>query len=118
LSRLIRAGIPILEFRDKRGRGSTETAKQPESAQISGIWGSGLDTLLAAVRKVINEHGSDGCPAEHLYEVMAKRGKGLLFADAEIDEVVEMQYGDKRCFCIRTGLFHFVEVANNKKINT
>ena len=82
--------------------------------KISGIWGSGLDTLLAAVREVINEHGSDGFPAEHLYEVMAKRGKGLLFTESEIDELVEMQYGDKRLFCILTVLFHFVDVANNQ----
>jgi hypothetical protein len=81
--------------------------------KASGIWGSGLDTLLTAIREVITIHGSEGFPADKLQEVMAKRGKSLAFAVEEIDELVEMQYGDKRLFALLTLLFPFVDVANH-----
>ena len=44
---------------------------------------------------------------------MAKRGKSLHFGDEEIDELVEMQYGDKRLFALLTLLFPFVDVTNH-----
>jgi hypothetical protein len=81
--------------------------------KASGIWGSGLDTLLTAIREVITSHGSDGFPADKLQEVMAKRGKSLAFADEEVDELVEMQYGDKRLFALLTLLYPFVDVTNH-----
>lgn len=81
--------------------------------KASGIWGSGLDTLLTAIRDVIITHGTEGFPADKLQEVMAKRGKSLLFADEEIDELVEMQYGDKRLFALLTLLFPFVNVTTH-----
>lgn len=81
--------------------------------KASGIWGSGLDTLLTAIREIITGHGSDGFPADKLQEVMAKRGKSLAFADEEVDELVEMQYGDKRLFALLTLLFPFVDVTNH-----
>jgi hypothetical protein len=81
--------------------------------KASGIWGSGLDTLLTAVRDVIKEQGNEGFPADRLYEAMAKRGKGLDFTDTEIDELVEMEYGDKRLFPLLGMLFPFVDVTNH-----
>lgn len=81
--------------------------------KASGIWGSGLDTLLTALREVIVKHGSEEFPADKLQDVMAKRGKSLLFAEEEIDELVEMQYGDKRLFALLTLLFPFVDVTNH-----
>lgn len=81
--------------------------------KASGIWGSGLDTLLTAIRDVISTSGTDGFPEEALYEVMAKRGKSLAFTDSEIDELTEMEYGDKRLFTLLTMLFSFVDVANH-----
>ena len=44
---------------------------------------------------------------------MAKRGKSLQFGEEEIDELVEMQYGDKRLFALLTLLFPFVDVTNH-----
>lgn len=81
--------------------------------KASGIWGSGLDTLLTALRETITKHGDDGFPVAKLQEVMAKRGKSLQFADEEIDELVEMQYGDKRLFALLSLLFPFVDVTNH-----
>lgn len=81
--------------------------------KASGIWGSGLDTLLTAIREVITAHGGDVFPTDKLQEVMAKRGKSLHFGTEEIDELVEMQYGDKRLFALLTLLFPFVDVTNH-----
>ena len=44
---------------------------------------------------------------------MAKRGKSLLFGEEEIDELVEMRYGDKRLFALLSLLFPFVDVTNH-----
>jgi len=81
--------------------------------KTSGIWGSGLDTLLTALRESITEHGDDEFPVAKLQEVMAKRGKSLQFGEEEIDELVEMEYGDKRLFALLTLLFPFVDVTNH-----
>lgn len=81
--------------------------------KASGIWGSGLDTLLTALRDTINTHGADGFPVRELQTVMAKRGKSLIFSEEEIDEIVEMEYGDKRMFALLSLLFPFVDVTNH-----
>jgi hypothetical protein len=79
----------------------------------SGIWGSGLDTLLTALRETIVTHGSDGFPTLQIQETMGKRGKSLQFGEDEIEELVEMQYGDKRLFAMLNLLFPFVDVTNH-----
>ncbi len=79
----------------------------------SGIWGSGLDTLLTALRETISKEGDEEFPVERLQSVMAKRGKSLQFTDEEIDELVEMEYGDKRLFALLSLLFPFVDVTNH-----
>lgn len=81
--------------------------------KASGIWGSGLDTLLTALRETINRYGHDGFPAAKLQSVMARRGKSLIFADEEIEELVEMRYGDKRAFAMLLLLFPFVDTRNH-----
>lgn len=81
--------------------------------KASGIWGSGLDTLLTALRETITKHGDDEFPVGKLQEIMAKRGKSLQFGEEEVDELVEMQYGDKRVFALLSLLFPFVDVANH-----
>ncbi|MDB4631885.1 DUF262 domain-containing protein [bacterium] len=81
--------------------------------KASGIWGSGLDTLLTALRETIIDHGDDGFPTAKLQEVMARRGKSLHFGEEEIGELVEMQYGSKRLFALLTLLYPFVDVTNH-----
>jgi hypothetical protein len=81
--------------------------------KASGIWGSGLDTLLTALREVLSTHADSGFPAEELQSAMAKRGKSLYFDEDEIAELVEMPYGDKRLFSLMTLLFPFVDVTNH-----
>ncbi len=80
--------------------------------KASGIWGSGLDTLLTALREVIQTSGAEAFPAAQLRQVMAQRGKSLTFELAEIDDMLHMEYGDKRMFALLSLLFPFVDLRN------
>ncbi len=81
--------------------------------KVSGIWGSGLDTLLTALREVIRADTGPGFPATKLRDAMARRGKSLTFESAEIDELVDMRYGDKRVFPLLSILFPFMDLRNH-----
>ncbi len=70
-----------------------------------GIWGSGLDTLLARLRRVIDDNDQDGFPASELEREMASAGKSLLFDATEIDELLEMRYGGQRTFSVLSLLY-------------
>lgn len=75
----------------------------------SGIWGSGLDTLLTALRDVVRaEHTT--FPGEALEKVMAGRGKSLLFGPEEVEDLLDMEYGDRRLFPLLSLLFPFIDV--------
>jgi hypothetical protein len=75
----------------------------------SGIWGSGLDTLLTALRGVIRENHTQ-FPAEQLEQVMAGTGKSLAFGPEEIDDLLDMEYGDRRMFPLLSILYPFIDV--------
>ncbi len=83
----------------------------------SGIWGSGLDTLLTALRSIIRQSASDGFPVAAIEAEMARRGKGLAFSDEEIEELCAIRYGDRRLFCLLTLLYDFVDTRNNFHID-
>ncbi len=76
----------------------------------SGVWGSGLDTLLTSLRDVIKEDHSNGFPTERIRSTMAQRGKSLLFQEEELDSLVDMLYGDKLTFALLSLLFPFVDL--------
>ena len=71
----------------------------------SGIWGSGLDTLLTALRGVIHNSESSEFPVAELRRVMAQRGKFLDFGEEEIEDLADMRLGDRRIFPLLTMLF-------------
>ena len=48
---------------------------------------------------------------------MESRGKSLTFAPAEIDDLLSMQYGDKRLFALLSLLFTFVDLRNQFHID-
>jgi hypothetical protein len=70
-----------------------------------GIWGSGLDTLLTRLRRVVDEHGQHGFPAADLEREMAVAGKPLAFDATEVDELLEMKYGGQRTFSVLSLLY-------------
>ena len=71
----------------------------------SGIWGSGLDTLLTALREVIRDSDGSEFPAAELRRVMTLRGKTLTFGEEEIEDLADMRFGDGRLFALLTMLF-------------
>lgn len=80
--------------------------------KASGIWGSGLDTLLTALREVVQQKGEASFPAADLEQVMDSRGKSLAFSPAEVEDMLSLQYGDKRMFALLSMLFPFVNLRN------
>lgn len=75
----------------------------------SGIWGSGLDTLLTALRDVIRADHT-AFPGDALEKVMAGRGKSLSFGPEEVEDLLDMEYGDRRLFPLLSILFPFIDV--------
>jgi hypothetical protein len=79
----------------------------------TGIWGSGLDTLLLALRQAQRAAGSERFPIEELEAAMARRGKGLRFADEEIEDLVETRYDRKgRDFALLALMYTGIDVRN------
>ncbi|TAF53199.1 MAG: DUF1524 domain-containing protein [Oscillatoriales cyanobacterium] len=83
----------------------------------SGIWGSGLDTLLTALRTAIKDSQENGFPLEALTQTMRQRGKSLTFEDEEIEELATLKYGDKRVFLLLSLLYPFVDLRNQFHID-
>lgn len=75
----------------------------------SGIWGSGLDTLLTALRDVVRANHTM-FPGDALEKVMTGRGKSLSFGPEEVEDLLDMEYGDRRLFPLLSLLFPFVDV--------
>ena len=83
----------------------------------SGIWGSGLDTLLTALREVVRESNGAQFPAPELRKVMAQRGKSLEFGREEIEDLADMSLGDRRVFALLTMLFPHLESRDGADID-
>lgn len=83
----------------------------------SGIWGSGLDTTLTSLREVLKAHGAERFPVAEIEAEMARRGRGLRFTEEEVEDLVEIAYGDRRCFPLLALLFPFVDLRNEFHID-
>ena len=83
----------------------------------SGIWGSGLDTLLTALRETISIDGQDKFPVNELETTMARRGKSLIFEPEELDQLVDLKYGNHLTFALLSFLFPFVDCRNKFHID-
>ena len=74
-----------------------------------GVWGSGLDTLLTALRKVIREDRTQGFPGARLGEEMARRGRELVFNQEEVEELADTEYSSPGVFALLSLIFPFVD---------
>ena len=83
----------------------------------SGIWGSGLDTLLTALRETMQREDIDHFPAKEMRRVMSRRGKSLNFGPEEVEELADMKFNDRRCFTLLALLFPFVDLRNHLHID-
>ena len=78
----------------------------------SGIWGSGLDTLLTELRRIIGESDTCAFPVARIYVEMARRGRELVFNDEEVEDLADMKYGDRLTFALLALLFPFVNLRD------
>ncbi|MBW4530422.1 MAG: DUF262 domain-containing protein [Aphanothece saxicola GSE-SYN-MK-01-06B] len=78
----------------------------------AGVWGSGLDTLLSAIRTSIREQGATSFPVEAVEATMLSRGKGLRFEQEELEDLVDVAYGDRRLFPLLSLLFPFHDLRH------
>jgi hypothetical protein len=76
-----------------------------------GIWGSGLDTLLTRLRRIIDEHAQHGFPTDAIERDMAALGKSLAFEPTEIDELLQMRYGGQRTFSVLSLLYPGLDLS-------
>ena len=83
----------------------------------SGIWGSGLDVLLTALRTVLKKEGKDRFPAEALEHEMSSRGRSLTFSDEEIERLVELKYGDALTRPLLVLLYPFIDTSHHMHID-
>ena len=83
----------------------------------SGIWGSGLDTLLTALREIVRSSNGYEFPAAELRRIMAQRGKTLDFIQEEIEDLADMRLGDRRIFPLLTMLFPHLDSRDGSDID-
>lgn len=77
-----------------------------------GIWGSGLDGLLARQREAIRSAPVDvGWPTDALEAVMAPIGKSLRFSAAEVSELADLQYNSPRTFAVLALLYPGLDLS-------
>lgn len=79
----------------------------------SGVWGSGLDTLLLAIRRAIKDGNGDAFPSSAIETAMATRGKALAFQPEEIQDLAETPYGNRKAFAILSLLYPGVSPRNS-----
>ena len=81
--------------------------------KASGIWGSGLDTLLTALRDVLRSTHNGHFPAVELRHVMGQRGKGLEFSKEEVEDLADMTFSDRRVFALLTLLSPSIDLRTH-----
>lgn len=79
----------------------------------SGVWGSGLDTLLTALREEMRKSNNGHFPAEEMRRVMAQRGKGIEFSQEEIEDLADMGISDRRIFPLLALLSPFIDLQHH-----
>jgi hypothetical protein len=78
----------------------------------SGIWGSGLDSLLQSIRSAIQDHGQSGFPAIEVEAAMSRRGKSLRFSEDEIQDLLDSSYGEKRTLALLSLIYPHCDLRN------
>ncbi len=83
----------------------------------SGVWGSGLDSLLTELRSAINSDSEPRFNVERISEAMTRRGKTLKFEDEEVEDLLDLKYGDRLIFALLSLLFPSVNLRNQFHID-
>lgn len=77
-----------------------------------GIWGSGLDTLLLGLRTALREHGESSFPVDQIETAMSRIGKSLRFDEDELEDLLDLSFGDRRVFSVLALLYPGMEFWN------
>lgn len=81
-----------------------------------GIWGSGLDTLLRALRAAVNDvvekRGEKRFPAQEMEAAMKPIGKSLSFEEEEIGALLDSRYGHQGTFAVLSLLYPGHDLRN------
>ena len=82
--------------------------------KASGIWGSGLDTLLTALRQVIRANRNEGFPAAEMRRIMVQGGKSLEFSSEEVEDLADMGLKDRRVFALLALVSPFIDFQRHQ----
>jgi hypothetical protein len=94
---------------DDRERVRTWTVR---SLVKAGVWGSGLDTLLRALRDVLTTEAQSGFPLAAVETAMSKLGKSLRIDEEELTALLESEYGHRGTFAILSLLYPGHDLRN------
>lgn len=117
--------IPIAYYLMKRGAKDgylTQLAEADDREKVrmwtvrslvkAGIWGSGLDTLLRAMRDVLSKHTEPEFPLAQMEAAMVPLGKSLRFEEDELESLLEAEYGHRGTFAILSLLYPGHDLRN------
>ena len=82
-----------------------------------GTWGSGTDTLLTALRQTITDSAGDEFPAAQIQAAMVRQGKSLVFGDEELENLVNLEYGNSLTFALLSLIFPFIDLTGKFHID-
>jgi hypothetical protein len=77
----------------------------------SGVWGSGLDTVLTRIRTAIQDNNTGEFPTAAIEQAMAQVGKSLSFDEIELEEVLASRYGTARAFAVLSLLYPGLDLS-------
>ena len=83
----------------------------------TGVWSSGVDGLLTALREVIRKVENEVFPADELRIELKNRNKSLDFSSEEVEDLADITYWDHRSFVLLTLLFPFVDSSEHLHID-
>ena len=79
-----------------------------------GVWAGASDNLFVAIRSAIKKSVGDDFPSDSIESVMRRFNRGLAFDDEELEDILDMQYGDRRAYGLLALLYPFIDVKTNQ----
>lgn len=67
---------------------------------LRGTFGSMVDTILAALRKVVQEKGGQAFPVDAIGTRLSELNRSPKYSTEEIDGLLDVGYGDRRAFLL------------------
>lgn len=83
----------------------------------AGVFGSGLDTLLARLRRAVRDNPDATFPVDALEREMASLGKSPTFDSEELENLVELPFGNRRVFVLLALLYPGIDVNGDYHVD-